>query len=126
MANQQRDGRKEHFWRQTLTRWQRSGLTIRDYCSKNGLSEASMYAWRRTIAQRDQEARRVSKPTRRRSRKHRAHDSSPTFLPVHVVPTSPTSALEIVLRNGRILRLAADIDLGIVGPLLDLLDNSPC
>ncbi len=118
-----RDVRKEQFWRRALARWRGSGLSVRSYCAENGLSEASFYAWRRTVAERDQEGTR---PTGRRPRTHRRRASRPTFLPVHVVPTSPTAPIEIVLRNGRILRLAVDVDPHIVGSLLALLDDSPC
>ena len=122
-----RDVRKERFWRRALARWRGSGLGIRAFCAENDLSEALFYAWRRTIAKRDRETVAApSKPGRRQSGTRRPRESSPTFLPVHVVATSPTSAIEIVLRNGRILRLAADVDPRIVGSLLALLEEAPC
>jgi transposase-like protein len=51
-----RDPRKERYWRQLLQRWQRSGLSIRAFCNRQGCSEASFHAWRRTLAQRDRPA----------------------------------------------------------------------
>jgi hypothetical protein len=38
---QARDPRKEQFWREVLRRWPDSGLTIRAYCRRQRLSEAS-------------------------------------------------------------------------------------
>ena len=48
-----RDSQKERFWRQTIGRWQKSGLTIRAFCRLHGLAESNFHAWRRTIANRD-------------------------------------------------------------------------
>ena len=127
MANHLREPSKERFWRQTLRRWQGSGLTIRDYCAKNGLSEASLYAWRRTIAQRDQEAPgSTSEPARRRLRKR--HRSGPNFLPVRVVPTSmpSTSSIEVVLSNSRILRIGAGFDAHVLRQLITCLEEPSC
>jgi hypothetical protein len=36
-----------------VTRQPRSGLSIRAWCKQQGVKEASFYAWRRTLAQRD-------------------------------------------------------------------------
>jgi len=52
----QQDRGKERFWRRVVGQWRRSGLTIRDFCEQQSLSEPSFYAWRRTIAERDREA----------------------------------------------------------------------
>lgn len=46
---------KEEFWRFVLTQRIESGLSVRDFCRQEGLSEPSFYSWRRTIAGRDAE-----------------------------------------------------------------------
>lgn len=46
---------KEEFWRFALTQRIESGLSVRDFCRQEGLSEPSFYSWRRVIAQRDAE-----------------------------------------------------------------------
>ena len=51
----QRDSGKERFWRRLLRQWRRSGLTVREFCDQQAVSEPSFYAWRRTIAERDQQ-----------------------------------------------------------------------
>jgi hypothetical protein len=43
----QRDHGKEQFWRDALSRWRDSGLTIRAFCRRHRLAEPSFYAWRR-------------------------------------------------------------------------------
>ena len=59
-----RDVGKERFWRRALRQWRRSGLSVRAYCAEHGLTEALFYAWRRVIAQRDQELADVQAKTR--------------------------------------------------------------
>jgi hypothetical protein len=113
---QPRDPQKERFWRDHLKRWQNSGLTIRDYCARHRVSEPSFYGWRRTLAQRgpDSEAAAVELPV--------------TFVPVEVQPDFPAAPpiLELVLANGRLLRIPPGIDLGQVRELLAVLEGASC
>jgi transposase-like protein len=48
---------KEQFWRLVLEEYARSGLSAREYCRRETISEPSFYAWRRKIHQRDTQAR---------------------------------------------------------------------
>jgi hypothetical protein len=41
---------KEQFWRTTLAKWVKSGLNVRDFCSRHRLAETAFYFWRREIA----------------------------------------------------------------------------
>lgn len=50
--NRRRDDGKERVWRARISRWRQSGLTIREFCRRNGLSEPSFYAWRRELTRR--------------------------------------------------------------------------
>jgi hypothetical protein len=113
---QPRDPQKEQFWRDHLHRWRASGLTIRDYCSRHHLSEPSFYAWRRTLTQRG--CPREGAP----------RDEAVTFVPVQVQPdlfvTPPV--LELVLTNGRLLRIPLGIDLAHLRELLAVLEGGPC
>ncbi len=52
----QRDLAKERHWRRMVREWRNSGLSVRDFCDWQALSEASFYAWRRELAKRDREA----------------------------------------------------------------------
>ena len=92
-----RDPRKEEFWRDTVTRWQASGLSIRAFCARHRLTESTFHAWRRTLAQRDRDNPSPPSPI-------------VTFVPLqvyHDLPANPP-ALELVCRHGRRLRIPAD------------------
>jgi len=115
-----RDRGKERFWRQVVRRWRRSGLGVRAFCAAEGLAEPSFYAWRRQLARRDQEA---------------ATDVAPQFVPVHVRPDVAASAsladvapaIDIVLPNGRRLRVPAGFDPTMLRQLLAVAEESaPC
>ena len=112
-----RDPRKERFWRQAIRRWRKSGLSAAAFCLDNGLTEAHFYAWRRTLAARDAE--------------------SMSFAQVHVLtdetvdngsgppPVTSSGALELVLANGRLLRIGAGFDQDTLRRLLPLVEEAP-
>jgi hypothetical protein len=84
---------REPYWRQVVARWKRSGLGVSTFCRREGLKQATFYWWRWELKRRDQ--------------------PKPAFLPVRVLadqPATPTGGIEIVLSNGRCLRVAAGFD----------------
>ena len=42
-------GMAEQHWRERLARWRRSGLSVREFCWREELSEPSFYVWRRRL-----------------------------------------------------------------------------
>jgi transposase-like protein len=126
-----RERGKEHFWRHVLRQWRRSGQGVRPYCAEHGLSEPSFYAWRRTIQQRDRQAEASSQRVRRQAGEPVANTSSrrrpgaglPAFVPVTVV--APAPSLEVVLRDGRAVRVPAGFDAASLRQLLAVLAEAP-
>lgn len=106
MANSSRSAEKESFWRLALSEFHASGLTVRAFCAREGLSEQSFYTWRRTLRQRDAEKRGVA-------------DDQVELVPVDVVKPATrargfdglrASQLEIATPSGLTLRFHADIE----------------
>jgi transposase len=112
-----RDPRKEQHWRQLIERWQSSGLSVRAFCERHRLAVPSFYAWRRTLQQRD-----------RRPPTSQTPESSAAFLPIHVRHDAPdlTPSLELVLANGRCLRIPAGFDAVALRALLAVLEDPSC
>jgi hypothetical protein len=104
-----RDERKAQQWRLWITEWQRSGLGVQTFCAQRRLARPSFYAWRRTLEQ------RVAAKT--------------AFVPVQVVADAvppPASALEVVLTEGRTVRVAPGFDAATLRQLLAVLEGRPC
>ena len=110
---QQRNPDKEQFWRDVMTRWRDSGLTVRAFCRRQRLSEPSFYGWRRELAQRDQQAPSAD---------------AVTFVPLTVrhEPAPAELPLEVVLGNGRRLRLSVGVAASAVRDLLAVLEETSC
>ena len=124
-----RDCGKERFWRRALRQWRRSGLSVRAFCAGHGLSEPSFYAWRRIVAQRDQESVRVhAKPERDRVRHATpANDDTPVFVPLRVIDVATQAAFEVVLERGRVVRVLRGFDADTLRQLLAVLEEErPC
>jgi transposase-like protein len=105
-----RDERKERQWRRWIAQRQTSGLSVRDFCARHGLATASFYHWRRVLERRAAER--------------------PAFVPVQVVADTPpaqASALELVLADGRAVRIATGFDAPTLRRLLAVLEGEgPC
>lgn len=97
---------REPFWRQVLARWKRSGLSVRAFCEAERLNPMTFYWWRRELARRDR--------------------PRPSFLPVHVLaeksePSTP--GIEVVLANGRSVRVGAGFDPSTLVRVVELLEQ---
>jgi transposase len=105
----QRRSDKERFWRRMVRQWGSSGLSIRDFCDGQQISEASFYSWRRIIARQDAETAR--------------------FVPVHVIADEQPErdafgdGLELILAGGRRLRVGPGFDGPTLRRLLALLEE---
>jgi hypothetical protein len=104
-----RDVRKEQHWRQHIRDWQSSGLSIRAFCVRRGLSQPSFYAWRSELQRRDSE-QPLFVPIR-----PLADDLSPNGMPV----------LEVSLASGRRIRVAPGFDAATLRQLLAVLEEEP-
>ena len=88
-----RDAAKERYWRVMIRRFETSGLGLRRFCDREGLSEHRLYWWRRTLRQRDPCPSQRRGESGRRGRVHggdgQPSESSflPVGLPFSVVPS---------------------------------------
>ena len=101
------DPARERLWRKRLARWKASGLKVREFCAREGLTPTAFAHWRKEIAARD--ARQAAKPL---------------FVPVHVTPI-PTP-VEVVLPGGRVVRVPAGFDPAHLCTVVAALERSPC
>jgi len=104
------DEQKEQQWRRRINQWRSSGMSVRAFCARHRLASASFYNWRRVLERRAAE--------------------KGAFVPVQVVADAPpaqASALELVLADGRIVRVAPGFDAATLRRLLTALEGEgPC
>jgi len=122
-GGKRRDPAREKFWRRTIRDQQRSGLSVRDFCHRQGLKDWSFRWWRQELARRDQlpSMAPASEPT----------EAVPVFLPVRVVELQavsppPTPPIEIVLDGGPTVRVPAGFDPQTLGDILTVLGGRRC
>jgi len=105
---------KEQFWQQTMREAARSGTSIRAFCRQHGLSEKRFYYWQRKLKQRRQ---------KRSSRKQAEAGKQTCFALVSDEPGSITAGIELVLNDGRRLRISHGVDEETLHAVLSALER---
>lgn len=100
---------REQFWREAVAAWEKSGQSIRAFCSRRGLSEPSFYNWKRSLRERD----RFQSPA----------PQGPRLVPVRVVPGA---VVEVVLPTGLIVRVPGGAEAATVATLIAALRAASC
>jgi transposase-like protein len=113
MGGKQQDPGKQRYWESTIREAARSGLSIREFCRQNNLKESQFYRWQRRLKQRRQH-RSIRKAT---------SGKRASFALVSDEPGVADAGIELVLGDGRRLRIRKGVDeetlrtvLAVVGP----------
>jgi hypothetical protein len=112
-----------------LREWRRSGLSVRDFCDWQGLSEPSFYSWRRELAKRDGES--VVGAPRAANGRARPTTADGRFLPVQVVADAALESgadrcLEVQLPTGVRLLIPSGFDRQTLADVLAALEARAC
>ena len=100
MARGERDPVLERGWREQVGQWRASGLSVREFCLRRGLTEPTFHYWKRELRARDAAASAAA--TRSSSGKR----SRPTFIPLTVLPAA-TVSVEIRCPSGHVVCLSS-------------------
>jgi len=114
------------YWREVIREQEASGLSIAGFCRQRGLGQASFYNWRAKLRHQDDPA----------------IPQTAKFVPIELsaMPpgqgamdhpaTTPATAdrddFEVLLGNGRSVRVPARFDPQTLRDLLDVLEKLPC
>lgn len=122
---------REGLWRGAIERCDKSGLTVREFCRKQGINPSTLSWWRWELR------RRAAKPQGGKSKG--PVPGSRRFLPVEVVgiphaPQSPcereacprAQAIEILLGGNRRIRVAQGFDAETLHRVLSVLEAPGC
>jgi transposase len=106
-----RQRRSRSDWTAEIKRWRESGQSAVEYAEVRGIHAGTLAGWASKV--------RESSGARARG------DARSMFVPVRVAPATPTSEIrpergevEVVLRNGRRVRVSGDFDSGSLARLL--------
>jgi transposase-like protein len=91
---------KEAGWRERLKKQAESGLSVRAFCRREGLSEPSFYSWRRELDKRDRQRTSQADAAATRSAAGAAG-----LVAVDVVGVPGEATLEIAVAGGVVIRL---------------------
>ena len=93
---------KADEWAERIAAQRRSGMSVKQFCKEQGLTECSFYAWRKRL--REQGPVRFALVERSARRQERTAE-----------------ALELVLASGERLRIGAGVDAPTLRTVLDVL-----
>jgi transposase-like protein len=119
---QRPDGGKQQRWLELIQRWQRSPITIREFCQRNQISQASFFSWRRVLRERGL----LDEPSTPKMSK--ASSDVPAFVKLSTPDNQErASTIEVVLKQPRRrLRVRPGFDADMLRQLVRLLEDTPC
>jgi hypothetical protein len=101
---EQRPATKAEQWAERITAQAGSGISVKQFCKEQGLTEYSFYAWRKRLQETSGPVRfaLVDRSPRRQER-------------------AAEAALELVLATGERLRISSGVDAATLRTVLDVL-----
>lgn len=104
------DADQKQFWQMVLETFQSSGLSVRNFCKQEGISEPAFYSWRRKLSDNN-------------SQRSEQGDAKPSaFVEVSIPQNS--SVLELLLSSGNTLRIHPGTDNKTLSNVLSVLRES--
>jgi len=97
--SKQRDEAKARFWQGTIREAARSGVSVREFCRRRKLDVAQFYWWRGRLRQ-PRPPRKMANPEGQQA----------SFALVSDGPGAMDAGLELVLGDGRRLRIRKGVD----------------
>jgi transposase len=91
---------RESVWRGRMARFQKSGLTVQEFCRQEGVSTPTFYQWKKRLKERTQPAKRVQ----RSGRGSRAAAKMDPFVAIDI---ASAAMAEIEFPNGVRIRVPA-------------------
>ena len=110
-SEQKSESDQQQFWQMVLETFKSSGLSVRQFCQKEGLSEPSFYSWRKKLAQADDAETDKQEKL-----------SSSAFIEVSIPKNNP-AALELVLNSGNTLRISSGADSTTLNDVISVLQQ---
>ena len=112
------DAEKARYWQRTISAAARSGMAIREFCRRRRLRESQFYWWQRRL-----KAGREARTMRRQSG---VNGKQVSFALVSDEPGAADVGIELVLGDGRRLRIRQGVDEETLRSVLAALEPARC
>ena len=117
MSRSGRDMEKERYWQRTIREAARSGMSIREFCRQHRLKESQFYWWQHKLKASRQE-RRLRGPS--------VNWNPASFALVSDEAGATDAGIELVLGDGRRLRIRQGVDEATLRAVLAALESPRC
>ena len=111
-----KNSEKALHWREILKRHAESGVSVREFCRSEGISEPSFYAWRKKLGSRKKD-RLPTQSTRR----HERSGNGRLFVPLQVL--DPAATLEILHPLGYRIQVTGEVNPVALRHVIEALDS---
>jgi len=111
------DAEKARYWQKTIREAVRSGMSIREFCRQRRLKESQFYWWQHRL-----KAGREDRQRRQRS----ASNPQASFALVSDQAGTSDAGIELVLGNGRQLRIRQGVEEETLRAVLAALEPERC
>ena len=120
MARQQREIEKERYWAKVIGEAARSGKSIREFCMQRKLKESQFYWWQRKLRERREDR------ALRRYGGAKGRGAARTFALVSDEPGQLDAGIELVLADGRRVRISRGVDEETLRTVLAAVGSGTC
>jgi hypothetical protein len=117
MSSSKGDAEKARSWQRTISAAARSGMSIRAFCRQRRLRESQFYWWQRKLRA-GREAGTMVQPS--------GNGRPASFALVSDEPGAADVGIELVLGDGRKLRIRQGVDEATLRSVLSALEPAPC
>jgi transposase-like protein len=117
MGGRRIDASKREQWRKVMAEAARSGTSVREFCRQRQITEPQFYAWRARLNGKTHGAAR---------RRALAAGKAATFALVSDAPGALDAGLELVLADGRRVRISRGVDEATLRTVLAAVGSGPC
>jgi hypothetical protein len=109
------DAEKARRWQNMIREAAQSGLSVREFCRRRQLTVSQFYWWQRRL-----------KPASARRKQRVGDPDQASFVLVSENGESPTAGIELVLGDGRRLRISRGVDEPTLRAVLAALEQPAC
>jgi hypothetical protein len=117
MSSGKRDAEKARYWQKAIREATRSGISIREFCRRHRLRESQFYWWQRKLKAGWDE---------RTARRPGVNGNRASFALVSDEPGAADVGIELVLGDGRRMRIRQGVDEETLRAVLAALEPARC